>query len=109
MESIAAAWSYLFTRKRCALQDGGLQDFLDLGEHAVPWTHEAEAGTAGAPCSRYDLLQADSLAADIDLGWDELGTLSVRRVRSSLVEVWGVVLSLLSPLSVCLLFVVSKP
>ena len=75
----------------------------------MPWTHEAEAVTAGAPCSRYDLLQADSLAADIDLGWDELGTMSVRRVRSSLVEVEGVVLSLLSPLSVCLLFVASKP
>lgn len=108
MKSLRLRKSYFLIRKRCVLQDGGLQDFLDLGEHAVPWTNEAEAVTAGAPCSRYDLLQADSLAADIDLGWDELGTLSVRRVRSSLVGVWGVVLSLLSPLSVCLLFVASK-
>ncbi len=62
-------------------QDGGLQDFLELGGHAVPWTREAEAADAGAPCSRIDLLQADSLAADIDVGWEELATMSARRVR----------------------------
>ncbi|KAK9831481.1 hypothetical protein WJX81_000382 [Elliptochloris bilobata] len=61
-------------------QDGGLQDFLDLGEHITAWMPEAEAQAPGTPCSRFDLLQADSLAADIDVGWGELAALSARRI-----------------------------
>ena len=53
-----------------------------MGDHIVAWTPEAEALVVGAPCSRFDLLQADSIAADIDVGWGELATLSARRVRT---------------------------
>ena len=65
-------------------QNGGLQDFLDIGDHIQAWTPEAEAQADGAPCSRFDLLQADSIAADIDVGWGELATMSSRRVRTRL-------------------------
>lgn len=52
-----------------------------MGDHIQAWTPEAEAQVDGAPCSRFDLLQADSIAADIDVGWGELATMSSRRVR----------------------------
>ena len=52
-----------------------------MGDHIQAWTPEAEAQAEGAPCSRFDLLQADSIAADIDVGWGELAIMSSRRVR----------------------------